>query len=437
GLLGLVMLWVVADINTRDANRIFVLQGALLVGVALSLSLLFRSRPDQHMPWLKYATIAFDLGVAHLSFLAATANHYGPIEYFHSFMPLVLVQFNLLAGLRYSVLACAWSTLLTAVLGGAILGGVIHTGMITTSPISVWGQNAINIADEVMRLVFVSLSGVLAGVLAYVARRLLHRAEAASTSQAISERQTARLRKYLGHEVANTVASTESGVTLGGSGRRVTVVFVDFRDFTTLSHHTPPQEVVTLLNRYFSQLVDVVFRYQGTLDKFLGDGLMAVWGAPLDRDRTSLRAVLAALEMVAVVDALNAQADSGPRLQVGAGIATGEVVAGNIGSHERMEYTVIGEPVNLAARLETLNRELGSTIVISDQTHQEVARWLPCQAVPDHSRLKGVLADHRAYTVDPAKITPDRLAALGDMVLAKTSPADRDSLALPVHAQTC
>lgn len=442
GVLGLLMAVAAAGINTPAANTIFLVQGALLVAMCGVLFLVFRARRDQYLPWAKYATITFDITMVHLTVLAAARNHSGVIEYFHSFFPLVLVLWNLLSGLRYSVAACLYSAGFTALLSSAMLAVVVSQGMVPVSATSTWGQNAINIADEAMRVVFVSASGLVAALLASIARKLIRRAEEESASRAALERQKARLSKYLGGELAEAVV--EDGFNQEGERRQATILFTDIRNFTSLAQATGPEQTVKLLNDYFTEMVAIVFRYGGTLDKFLGDGLMAVYNAPFDRQNAPLRAVLTALEMVVAVDRLNqarlAHGDSSipggaAPLRIGAGIASGEVIAGNIGSTERMEYTVIGDAVNLAARLETLNRDLRTAIVISEETHQAVSPWIPVVALPPSIKLKGIAGEHRLYAIDPSAVSLERLAALREMVLhgTPTSPVPAADQGPVVH----
>lgn len=438
GLLGLAMAIAAAGINTPAANTVFLLQGALLVAMCGALHLVFRASRGRYLPWAKYATITFDITMVHLTVLAAARNHSGVIEYFHSFFPLVLVLWNLLSGLRYSVAACLYSAGYTALLSAVMLAAVVGMGLVPVSPTSIWGQNAINIADEAMRVVFVSASGLVAALLASIARRLIRRAEEESASRAALERQKARLSKYLGGELAEVVVG--DGFNLEGERRQATILFTNIRNFTTLAQATGPEQTVKLLNDYFTEMVAIVFRYGGTLDKFLGDGLMAVYNAPFDQANAPLRAVLTALEMVAAVDRLNlvrtapgdgaAAGEPGP-LRIGAGIASGEVIAGNIGSAERMEYTVIGDAVNLAARLETLNRDLRTAIVISEETRRAVAPWIPVVPLPPSIKLKGMTGEHRLFAIDPSAVSPERLAALRDMVLQGTPAAPHGSPAAP------
>lgn len=159
--------------------------------------------------------------------------------------------------------------------------------------------------------------------------------------------------RYFAPDLARQIAGEAEAVQLGGAKRPVVVFFSDIRGFTSISETMSPDEIASLLTEYFTEMVEVVFENGGTLDKFMGDAIMALWGAPIAHGDDADRAMRAALEQQAVLDALNAKwADEGrPQLQIGIGINFGEVFAGNIGSDRRLEYTVIGDAVNTASRL--------------------------------------------------------------------------------------
>jgi adenylate cyclase len=159
--------------------------------------------------------------------------------------------------------------------------------------------------------------------------------------------------RYFAPALAARIAGEPGTATLGGEKRRVAVLFSDLRGFTALSETMRPDEIAALLSEYFTEMVECVFRHGGTLDKFIGDAVMAEWGAPLGEPDDPDRAVRAAVDMVAALDALNAKwrAEGRPELQVGIGLNYGEAFAGNIGSERRLEFTVIGDTVNTASRL--------------------------------------------------------------------------------------
>ena len=167
------------------------------------------------------------------------------------------------------------------------------------------------------------------------------------------------------HVVKELIA--HGGLSREGQSRQVTLLFSDIRGFTTLSESRTPQEVVTLLNRYFSRQVDVIFRNGGALDKFIGDCIMAIWGAPLDDTKHAEHAILCALEMADTLDAFRKDLDDADAdFDVGIGIHSGPAVVGLIGSEQRREYTAIGDTVNLASRVEGLTKGVARILVSED-----------------------------------------------------------------------
>ncbi len=190
--------------------------------------------------------------------------------------------------------------------------------------------------------------------------------------------------KYVSKDVLDQLVAHPELAQLGGQRRDMTVLFSDIRGFTTLTERGKPEDTVGMLNEYFTRMVDVVFRHQGTVDKFVGDMVMALFGAPLDDPQHAEHAVDAAIEMIAELDRLNAEWRNAGRpsdLDIGIGINTGPMIAGNIGSSALMSYTVIGDAVNLASRLESLNKQYGTRILISDATRQRLTGRYPVRAL--------------------------------------------------------
>ena len=157
---------------------------------------------------------------------------------------------------------------------------------------------------------------------------------------------------------------------LGGKRRDMTVLFSDIRGFTSITESGKPEDLVAQLNEYFSRMVEIVFRHHGTVDKFVGDMVMALFGAPLDDPAHAEHAARAAVEMVEELGRLNAKwvAEGRTELDIGIGLNSGDMIAGNIGSSSIMSYTVIGDNVNLGSRLESLNKDYKTRIIISDAT---------------------------------------------------------------------
>ncbi len=183
-----------------------------------------------------------------------------------------------------------------------------------------------------------------------------------------------RFQRLLSPDLAEMVVSGELTVEKGGENRVATVMFVDIRGFTRLSENTDASSVLQMLNEYYERMVDIVFRYQGTVDKFIGDAMMVIWGAPISHPDDPQRAIRAALEMNRALEEYNAERKRKglAPIAVGIGINTGNLVAGYIGSSRTMSYSVIGDTVNTAARLCDAARP--GEIIISDQTRQAVGR---------------------------------------------------------------
>jgi adenylate cyclase len=181
-----------------------------------------------------------------------------------------------------------------------------------------------------------------------------------------------RARELLGKMVSQQVATELLGrrLELGGEERVVTVLFADIRGFTRMSQNMPPGELVSVLNSYLTALSNVVEKHSGIVDKYIGDAIMAVFGAPIPQPDHAVRAVRAALAMHRSLDDLKkALVERGrPRVEFGIGINTAAVVVGNMGSARRVNYTVIGEGVNLAARVEKLTREYDVPIIVTQST---------------------------------------------------------------------
>jgi adenylate cyclase len=204
--------------------------------------------------------------------------------------------------------------------------------------------------------------------------------------------------RYFAPNLAQQIANQEGEVQLGGTKRPVVVFFSDIRGFTPMSEQMLPDDIARLLTEYFTEMVEVVFKNGGTLDKFMGDAIMALWGAPIAHEDDPDRAMLAAIEMQGVLQALNQKWESEGRqpVEIGIGINFGEVFAGNIGSEQRLEYTVIGDPVNIASRL--CAKAGPGDILVSDAFRQALKQPPPLEAL-DPIELKGKAKAVQIYRV--------------------------------------
>jgi adenylate cyclase len=185
--------------------------------------------------------------------------------------------------------------------------------------------------------------------------------------------------RYVSKDVYAHLMANPDTARLGGTRRDMTVLFSDIRGFTSVTERGDPEALVAQLNEYFTTMVEIVFRHQGTLDKFVGDMVMALFSAPMDDRQHAEHAVQTGVEMVAALGELNRKwaSEGKPVLDIGIGINSGDMVAGNIGSSAIMSYTVIGDNVNLGARLESLNKDYGCRIIISDATRTRLTAQYP------------------------------------------------------------
>ena len=177
--------------------------------------------------------------------------------------------------------------------------------------------------------------------------------------------------KYVNAEVVDQLLSNPEGLGLGGKALELTIFFSDIRGFTSISERMTAPELVTFLNEYLTAMTDIVFKYGGTLDKYIGDAVMAFWGAPFPLEDHAERGVRAGVEMqhkLAEMREMWAARGQKETIKIGCGLNTGVCVAGNIGSEKRMDYTVIGDTVNLAARLESITKQYGVGLIVSENT---------------------------------------------------------------------
>ncbi len=223
------------------------------------------------------------------------------------------------------------------------------------------------------------------------------------------QRLAGTLTRVVSRQVAEQLLASGAMPSVGGQRKKVTVLMSDIRDFTPMTEGSDPEEVVAMLNEYFGHMIEVIFRYEGTLDKFIGDAIMAVFGTPVAHPDDPVRAVLAGVEMRRALHEYNKrrQADGKIPIQIGIGISDGEAVAGAIGSEERLEFTVIGDTVNTAARLEGLTKLFPDHKLIFDEpVYQAVKDLVPCDFLAEE-QVKGKAQPVRVYGIAESFILSD------------------------------
>jgi adenylate cyclase len=208
------------------------------------------------------------------------------------------------------------------------------------------------------------------------------------------ERQKRKLKaaftQYVAPGVIALILQHPEFLQLGGEEKELTAMFSDIRGFTTLSEGLSPTSLVELLNEFLSAMTDVIFKHWGTLDKYIGDAIMAFWGAPYPQSDHAVRACRTGLEMLDVLNKLQAkwEAQGRPRVDIGVGINTGLMVVGNMGSAKRFNFTIMGDNVNLASRLEGTNKQFGTRVIISEATYLAVHEHFVAREL-DLIRVKG------------------------------------------------
>lgn len=195
---------------------------------------------------------------------------------------------------------------------------------------------------------------------------------------------------YVSPDVVNNIIKNYDSLKLGGEKKELSVLFSDIRNFTNLSENMLPEELVLFLNTYFKEMTNIVYNHKGTLDKYIGDAVMVIFGAPVSMKNHADQACRAALKMIHCIKQMNLDQILGKenKLKIGIGITTGEMIVGNLGSSLRFDYTVIGDNVNLASRLEGVTKIYNVSIIINEDTKQALNEFFFCREL-DLIRVKG------------------------------------------------
>ncbi len=224
-------------------------------------------------------------------------------------------------------------------------------------------------------------------------------------TEAVEKRRVSQLfTQYVSKDVLNEVLHNYKEYLKTSAGQKVelTVLFSDIRGFTTMSETTPPEKIVEMLNVHFSAMADIILKRKGTIDKYIGDAIMAFWGAPVRTDDHPEQAILAAQEMLEALKGVNAtlkERGFGREIRIGIGINTGVATIGEIGSEKKKNYTIVGDTVNLASRLESITKEYQSPLVFSEYTYEKIKNSIDCKLL-GNVKVKGREQPVTIYTVE-------------------------------------
>jgi len=325
------------------------------------LALVFRQlKRDLDVPRMRRYVGAFIETSLPSLVLVVHMNNMGAVPALGFVAPLLYFVFIILSTLRLDF----WLSTFTGFVAAAEL---LALALLHPAARATVGEPMLAAAFLISRSAVIFACGVLAGAVGVQLRRHFESSIAAATAR---DYVTNLFGQHVSPQVVDRLLA--AGSTTTSDARQVAVMFVDIRGFTAAARARTPQEVVDRLDAAFAVLVEIVDRNGGIVNKFLGDGFLALFGAPLDDPEAPRRAVTAAREMLAAIEQHNVRSDW--PLRIGIGLHVGQVVAGNVGSPRRKEYTVIGDTVNLASRIEGLNKEFGSQLLISDTVRQAIGQ---------------------------------------------------------------
>jgi adenylate cyclase len=297
---------------------------------------------------------------------------------------------------------------------------------LATAIIGPWVGTIVAVVDATLLIALVTFAfgrGTWAPMVEPLAAVALATFGGVAYQYAVEGREKRRVKRifsrYVSKDVYQQLLDNPEDVRLGGNRRHMTVLFSDIRGFTAVSERGQPEAIVAQLNQYFSAMVPIVFAHKGTIDKFVGDMIMALYGAPLEDPDHADHAVQTALAMTAELARLNGRwtADGLPPIDIGIGINTGDMVAGNLGSESIMSYTVIGDNVNLGSRLESLTRNFQTRVIISDATRQALKQAYDLHPLGEVT-VKGKAVPVQVYEVRLPSAVSDVLNAYSPLAPA-------------------
>jgi adenylate cyclase len=418
-IVGLINAFAVAGSNAAATQRIGVFAGLAALAFAI-VGLLLARRPAYPF-WFKYIGVTVDASVVSMASIASLYSPSGAYEVLlFPTAPILYMMFNMLTALQFSVRLSLFAAVMAGLHRSLLFGYCVQQKLVVLSPTSVYGTRALATDDQLTTILFIFVSGVIAAWVSHTARRLLLQSAEATVRKRKLEQTQDVYRRYLSPHVRDFAVRHPEAMHMGGARRVGSVLTTQIRDFDKIADQLTPERVVEILNEHCAGLVEIVFRHGGTLDKFTGSGVSAIFGIPTDLPDAAGSAVRAAFEMHQAVAAWNKQhATSWPALRIGIGIAEGLVVVGNIGSSERMEYTVIGKAMNLSRRLRAACLRLGADILINAPVHDAIRGLYRADRLT-RDAVDAMEMDSAVYRIDVAAALANAPSG-GVATLSKTS----------------
>ena len=328
----------------------------VLYEVAALLALRWRAARDRDFPLpARFINVLIETSLPSVVIFELN-RHMDTATVFGFWPPTLYYLFIVLSTLRLDFWLSAWTGLVAAVQQFLLAAWLMPLDLFSEVPEH-------TVLYHLSRSVVLLAAGIIAGIVAGSLRRQFEKSVAAAAAR---DRVTNLFGQHVSPAVVDRLLATQSDPP--SEMREVCVLFLDIRGFTAMTRQRPAGETVTLLNDFFAEMIDIVDRHNGIINKFLGDGFLALFGAPLADPKAAANALAAARAMLDAVDRWNQERPK-TTLRVGIGIHLGEAVTGTVGSPQRKEYTVIGDTVNLAARLEQLTKETGSRLLVSGPVH--------------------------------------------------------------------
>ena len=348
----------------------------LAIVLALYLTMVHRATSGvRYHSWLKYVTVTVDFTIPVAYYFEIMQPKFYPgmsVDAAMGLFVMIIIIVVLESALRLDRWTIVYGTVVGAVCV-AVLNSAAHADLL----LRLWSGPLVVVTGAITYWI----SGTVRNTVLTLIRR-------------------DRLARFLPRELVELVENRPDALTLGGKRSLVTVMFSDIRGFTHYSENRQPEDVVALLNEYFTAMSAIILEHGGMIDKYVGDAIMAVFGAPVAKTDDASRALHAALQMLAALERLNArwEAEGREPLRIGIALHTGEALAGNVGSSERMDYTVIGDTVNLAARVEELNKKYGTMLLATESTIEAAGnRFVP--SLVGETAIRGRDQPIRIYTV--------------------------------------